>query len=51
MRQCMQIVFMCHECGDSFTAGVDNEWGTYEFIRCPACGSAKTTRAVTVTED
>lgn len=42
----MQVTFTCHDCDGSFTVGVDNEWGTYEFVRCPACGSAKTTLAV-----
>lgn len=47
----MQTAFTCHDCDCSFIVGVDNEWGTYEFVRCPACGSAKTTLAATVAED
>lgn len=37
--------YRCHDCGDSFEATVDNPYGTYEFERCPNCGSARTTFA------
>lgn len=37
--------YYCHECERGFSAEVDNEYGTYEFRRCPRCGSAKTTLA------
>lgn len=42
------ITFTCHECNDSFDAEVENPWGTYEFIRCPVCGSARTTLAANI---
>lgn len=35
--------YNCHACGQPFDADVENEFGTYEFRRCPNCGSAKTT--------
>ncbi len=37
----MQVAFTCHDCDGSFTVGVDNEWGTYEFVRCPAFDAAR----------
>lgn len=40
--------FYCHDCDDSFEADIDNQWGTYEFNRCPVCGSGRTTLAVAV---
>ncbi len=39
----MLIEFTCHDCDDSFEADVENRWETYEFTRCPVCGSARTT--------
>jgi len=35
--------FACHACGATFAAEVRNEWGLYEFVRCPRCGGARTT--------
>lgn len=35
--------YYCHTCKRQFFAEVENEYGTYEFRRCPHCGSAKTT--------
>ena len=37
--------YHCHECGREFVADVENDYGTYEFRRCPYCESAKTTLA------
>lgn len=37
--------YHCHNCGESFLAEVENEYGTYEFKWCPNCGSGKTTLA------
>jgi DNA-directed RNA polymerase subunit RPC12/RpoP len=37
--------YHCHACGERFSADVENEYGTYEFGRCPNCESAKTTLA------
>ena len=37
--------FECHDCGLTFTADVENAYGTYEFTRCPNCGSGRTTLA------
>lgn len=39
------VEFHCHECDHKFTITVDNEYGTYEFVRCPHCESAMTTLA------
>ena len=39
------IDLVCHDCATVFETQVDNPWGTYEFTRCPACGSARTTLA------
>lgn len=35
--------YQCHGCGESFSATVENGYGTYEFRECPRCGSRKTT--------
>jgi len=43
----VRTAFSCHECGKSFDAAVANQWGMYEFVRCPNCGSARTTLAPT----
>jgi DNA-directed RNA polymerase subunit RPC12/RpoP len=37
--------YRCHSCKQQFFAEVENDYGTYEFKRCPHCGSAKTTLA------
>ncbi len=37
--------FYCHSCKQKFPAEVKNKYDTYEFTRCPRCGSAKTTLA------
>jgi DNA-directed RNA polymerase subunit RPC12/RpoP len=37
------VGFECHNCGAGFEDETENQWGMYEFVRCPACGSAKTT--------
>ena len=37
--------YYCHGCGREFLVDVENDYGTYEFRRCPRCGSAKTTLA------
>lgn len=37
------IKYQCHECDHLFEADVENPYGTYEFTKCPNCGSAKTT--------
>lgn len=39
----VRIRFTCHACRTSFDGEVDNEWGMYEFLRCPVCESARTT--------
>lgn len=35
--------YHCHACGHSFSVTLENDYGTYEFERCPRCGSGKTT--------
>lgn len=40
-----QVRFVCHDCGEEFDVDVDNRWDIYEFMCCPACGSARTTLA------
>lgn len=42
--------FTCHSCGNTFDTDVENQWGMYEFVRCPDCGSAKTTLAATASK-
>ncbi len=37
--------YRCHACGREFFDEGENDYGTYEFERCPHCGSAKTTLA------
>ncbi|MFB6129393.1 MAG: hypothetical protein ABEJ28_01060 [Salinigranum sp.] len=37
--------YHCHECDRPFKTTIENDYGTYEFRRCPHCGSAKTTLA------
>lgn len=37
--------YYCHECERVFHAEIENDYDTYEFRRCPHCGSAKTTLA------
>lgn len=37
--------YYCHTCTARFTVELTNEYGTYEFHRCPECDSAKTTLA------
>ena len=37
--------YYCHGCGQQFFVEAENEYGTYEFRRCPYCDSAKTTLA------
>lgn len=37
--------YHCHDCGQSFTVETENDYGAYEFTRCPYCGSGKTTLA------
>lgn len=37
--------YQCHECGERFSASIENQYGAYEFVRCPNCESAKTTLA------
>jgi DNA-directed RNA polymerase subunit RPC12/RpoP len=39
------LEFYCHGCSNRFSAPIENDYGTYEFNRCPDCGSAKTTLA------
>lgn len=39
----VMVEYYCHECDQPFFAEVENDYGTYEFRRCPQCGSAKTT--------
>jgi DNA-directed RNA polymerase subunit RPC12/RpoP len=39
------VEFRCHTCGGLFETETENQWGTYEFVRCPACGSGRTTLA------
>ena len=35
--------YNCHACGQPFDGDVHPEYDTYEFQRCPECGSARTT--------
>jgi DNA-directed RNA polymerase subunit RPC12/RpoP len=35
--------YRCHDCDTTFAIDLGNDYGTYEFRRCPACGSGKTT--------
>jgi DNA-directed RNA polymerase subunit RPC12/RpoP len=37
------VEYRCHACGETFPVDLANDYGTYEFRRCPTCGSAKTT--------
>jgi len=39
------VEYYCHECQQQFLTEVENDYGTYEFRRCPHCDSAKTTLA------
>lgn len=41
----MEADYYCHRCHRAFGAALENEWGMYEFKRCPRCGSARTTLA------
>jgi DNA-directed RNA polymerase subunit RPC12/RpoP len=38
-----QSSYYCHDCDEPFEAAIDNQWGTYEFVRCPTCEGARTT--------
>lgn len=37
--------YYCHTCERSFEVEIENDYGTYEFRRCPYCDGAKTTLA------
>lgn len=39
------LKYHCYECGETFSAEVENDYNTYEFGRCPNCNSGKTTLA------